>query len=227
MTRPVYLAPGVDVRSDSTPGRGGRLLIEHDGPTPDSADLTDSRSQPPGGGRPLSCRPGDRLVLTGPEDHHVAAVKRTSPEEEVDVVDGRSGRARCTVVGVSKEEVELEVLGFEHEPDPSPHITLLQALAKDSRDDQMVETATEYGIWYIVLWTSARAMANWRGKGEKARRHWEPIVLAASKQSRRPWVPEVLDACTTPQAPQLASAEGADFLVCHEEAGMPITRAGL
>ena len=227
MTRPVYLAPGAGVRSDSTPAR-------RDGPRPGSgglsADFTDPevrRSQAPGDGRPLPCRTGDRFVLAGPEGHHAATVKRASPGEQIDVVDGRGGRARCAVVGVSKGEVELEVLGFEREPEPSPRITLLQALAKGSRDDQAVETATEYGVWRIVPWASARAVANWKGKEEKARRRWESVVLAASKQSRRSWIPEVLDVCTTPQALRLASAEGADLLVCHEEADMPIARAGL
>ena len=227
MTRPVYLAPGAGVRSDSTPAR-------RDGPPPGSgglsADFTDPevrRSQAPGDGRPLPCRTGDRFVLAGPEGHHAATVKRANPGEEIDVVDGRGGRARCAVVGVSKGEVELEVLGFEREPEPSPRITLLQALAKGSRDDQAVETATEYGVWRIVPWASARAVANWKGKEEKARRRWESVVLAASKQSRRSWIPEVLDVCTTPQALRLASAEGADLLVCHEEADMPIASAGL
>ncbi len=227
MTRPVYLAPGAGVRSDSTPAR-------RDGPPPGSgglsADFTDPevrRSQAPGDGRPLPCRTGDRFVLAGPEGHHAATVKRANPGEEIDVVDGCGGRARCAVVGVSKGEVELEVLGFEREPEPSPRITLLQALAKGSRDDQAVETATEYGVWRIVPWASARAVANWKGKEEKARRRWESVVLAASKQSRRSWIPEVLDVCTTPQALRLAAAEGADLLVCHEEADMPITRAGL
>lgn len=227
MTRPVYLAPGAGVRSDSTPAR-------RDGPPPGSgglsADFTDPevrRSQAPGDGRPLPCRTGDRFVLAGPEGHHAATVKRASPGEEIDVVDGRGGRARCAVVGVSKGEVELEVLGFEREPEPSPRITLLQALAKGSRDDQAVETATEYGVWRIVPWASARAVANWKGKEEKARRRWESVVLAASKQSRRSWIPEVLDVCTTPQALGLAAAEGADLLVCHEEADMPIASAGL
>ena len=227
MTRPVYLAPGAGVRSDSTPAR-------RDGPRPRSgglfADFTDPavrRSQAPGDGRPLPCRTGDRFVLAGPEGHHAATVKRANPGEEIDVVDGRGGRARCAVVGVSKGEVELEVLGFEREPEPSPRITLLQALAKGSRDDQAVETATEYGVWRIVPWASARAVANWKGKEEKARRRWESVVLAASKQSRRSWIPEVLDVCTTPQALGLAAAEGADLLVCHEEADMPIASAGL
>ena len=227
MTRPVYLAPGVGVRSDST-------LDRRDGPPPGSVglsvDFTDPavrRSQAPGDGRPLPCRTGDRFVLAGPEGHHAATVKRASPGEEIDVVDGRGGRARCAIVGVSKGEVELEVLGFEREPEPSPHITLLQALAKGSRGDQAVETATEYGVWRIVPWASARAVANWKGKEEKARRRWESVVLAASKQSRRSWIPEVLDVCTTPQALRLAAAEGADLLVCHEEADMPIARAGL
>lgn len=227
MTRPVYLAPGVGVRSGSTPGRRDGLPPGRGGMASDSAHPADSRNQPPGERRPLPCRPGDRFVLAGPEGHHAATVKRASPGEEIDVVDGRGGRARCAVVGVSKGEVELEVLGFEREPAPSPRITLLQALAKGSRDEQAVETATEYGVWRFVPWASARAVANWKGKEERARRRWESVVLAASKQSRRAWIPEVLDVCTTPQALRLASAEGADLLVCHEEADVPIARAGL
>ena len=185
-----------------------------------------------------AARSGDVLTLTGPEARHAVTVRRLRTGERADLVDGEGLRLMCEVEAVEAvnggaagagrgSRLVVRVIERVVEPAAPLRLTLVQALAKGGRDEQAVETATEYGVWRFVPWASARAVANWKGKEERARRRWESVVLAASKQSRRAWIPEVLDVCTTPQALRLASAEGADLLVCYEEADVPIARAGL
>ena len=63
---------------------------------------------------------------------------------------------------------------------------LVQALAKGDRDDQAIEAATEFGVDEVVPWQAARSVVQWRGeRGEKARRKWDAVLVAATKQSRR------------------------------------------
>ena len=72
------------------------------------------------------------------------------------------------------------------DPEPSPRFVLVQALAKNDRDDQAVEAATECGVDEVVPWQASRSVVQWRGeRGEKARRKWDAVLVAATKQSRR------------------------------------------
>ena len=123
MTRPVYLAPGVGVRSGSTPGRRDGLPPGRGGMTSDSAHPADSRNQPPGERRPLPCRPGDRFGLAGPEGHHAATVKRASPGEEIDVVDGL---AVCSNGAITLDLARDEAFNV-HTFDPSRQVAALHA----------------------------------------------------------------------------------------------------
>ncbi len=71
-------------------------------------------------------------------------------------------------------------------PLPNPRFVLVQALAKHDRDEQAVEAATECGVDEVVPWQASRSVVQWRGeRGEKARRTWDAVLLAATKQSRR------------------------------------------
>jgi 16S rRNA (uracil1498-N3)-methyltransferase len=168
---------------------------------------------------------GADLLLEGAEGRHAATVRRIAPGERVDVADGGGAVARCTVVAATRDALTLRVDELGTEPEPSPRLVLVQALAKGDRDDLAVEAATELGVDEVVPWQAARSVVVWKGeRGERARRKWEQTVRAAAKQSRRARVPEV--------APLASSADvrgrvGAAALavVLHEEAATPL--AGL
>lgn len=168
-----------------------------------------------------SVRVGGTLRLEGAEGHHAATVRRTRPGERIDVVDGVGTRACCEVTESRKGAVTLIVVKVAHEPAPSTPVTLVQALAKGGRDEQAVETATEYGVDELVPWCSQRAIVSWRGKETKGRDRWQATARAAAKQSRRSWIPGVRDVHSSPQLMTMlkeARAGGARVYVCHEEA---------
>ncbi|EFP06573.1 hypothetical protein CRE_18396 [Caenorhabditis remanei] len=82
------------------------------------------------------------------------------------------------------------------EPEATPRVTLVQALAKGDRDERAVEQATEFGVDRVVPWQAARSVSRWDGAGgaEKAAKgvaKWARIAREASKQSLRARVPEV------------------------------------
>jgi len=170
-----------------------------------------------------AARPGDDVVVTGPEAHH-AAVQRRGLGERVEVVDGRGARAAGVVVesGAERMVVRIEETSF----DDDPEVVLVQALAKGGRDEQAIEAATELGATRIVPWAAARCVVEWRGaKADKARASWADRVTAAAKQSRRARVPVVDPVVTTAELAVVvgaAVARGDRVIVLHESASAPI-----
>jgi 16S rRNA (uracil1498-N3)-methyltransferase len=161
---------------------------------------------------------GERVVLTGPEGHHAARVRRLRVGEQVDVVDGRGTRVGCAVVTVGRDTVELTVVSRSREAAPAPRLVLIQALAKGDRGELAVELATEVGVDEIVPWSAARCVVKWDGeRGAKALERWRSTAREAAKQSRRSWVPEVTAPHTTGQVVERATSATA-VLVLHESA---------
>lgn len=165
----------------------------------------------------------DVLVLLGAEGRHAATVRRVRLGESVDLVDGRGGRAECTVASVGRDTVDLVVVRRTTEPVPTPRLVLVQAIAKGDRGERAVELATEVGIDEIVPWAAQRCIVKWDGqRGSKALDRWRSTAGAATKQSRRAWLPEVSAAAsTTAVAARLAAASAA--FVLHESAVLPLS----
>jgi 16S rRNA (uracil1498-N3)-methyltransferase len=167
------------------------------------------------------------LVLTGAEGRHAATVRRLRVGEQVDVVDGRGGRAVCTVTAVGRDVVELDVLQQEQEPPAQPRLVLVQALAKGDRGELAVELATEVGVDEVVPWAAERCVVRWDGpRGEKALERWRSTSREAGKQSRRSWLPVVGPHVSTTQVVERARA-AAVALVLHEAAELPLATAPL
>jgi 16S rRNA (uracil1498-N3)-methyltransferase len=170
---------------------------------------------------------GDRVVLTGPEGHHAATVRRVKVGEAVDVVDGKGTRASCTVATVGRDVVELSVVRRTSEAAASPRLVLVQALAKGDRGELAVELATEVGIDEVVPWAAARCVVKWDGeRGQKALSRWRSTAREAGKQSRRAWLPVVHEQHTTAQVAERIRAATAT-LVLHEAATRPLGAAAL
>lgn len=165
--------------------------------------------------------PGLCLGLDGDEARHAATVRRTRAGERLDVCDGKGLRARCEVLGASKTHLDLRVLEVSEEGEPAPRRVLVQALAKGGRDEQAVETCTEFGVHSVIPWASARTVSSWKGKEAKGRARWAATAAAAAKQSRRSWVPPIVcESASTARLAELvaqARGRGARVFLCHEE----------
>ena len=175
-----------------------------------------------------SLQPGDELSFAGAEGQHAATVRRTKPGELIEVVDGEGTRVRLAVTAVTKGAVTGSVSSITTDPQHSPYITLVQALAKGGRDEQAIETATEYGVDAAVPWQADRSVARWEGAAKltKGAARWQSTVLAAMKQSRRSWLPRVLPFVRTAELVGWVRervASGAAVYVCHEEAQERLT----
>ena len=119
------------------------------------------------------------MVLDGPEGRHAATVRRTRVGEHLLLTDGAGLRVEGEVVAVGAGTLDLRVVSVASDPEPSPRFVLVQALAKNDRDDQAIEAATECGVDEVVPWQASRSVVQWRGeRGEKARRKWDAVLVA-------------------------------------------------
>ena len=156
-------------------------------------------------------------VLTGAEAKH-AHVKRIAPGEHIMLIDGQGTTAVTRVTSVGAGRVDGVVERQEFVPQPTPRVTVVQAVPKGERAELAVDLAVQAGADAIVPWISHRTIARWpANKQAKQVEKWRAQALASAKQARRAWVPEVRDPVTTNQlADLLRDAELA--LVLHEDA---------
>ncbi|MFJ8647284.1 16S rRNA (uracil(1498)-N(3))-methyltransferase [Streptomyces sp. NPDC093546] len=171
---------------------------------------------------------GGTVTLDGPEGRHAVSVRRLRVGEEIVLTDGTGTGVYGTVAAVEgKDRLDVAVSEVRAEPEPSPRITVVQALPKGDRGELAVETMTETGVDAIVPWAASRCITQWKGeRGAKSLAKWRATAREAGKQSRRLRFPEVADAASTKQVAQLLAA--ADFAaVLHEEGAEPLATAEL
>lgn len=169
-------------------------------------------------GRLDGVRPGGRVVLDGAEGHHAATVMRLAVGEEVRLSDTRRLLVTGEVVETQRGALTVQVSDIRREPQERPRLVLVQALAKDRRDVQAIESATELGVEAVVPWDAERSVARWKA-GREAKKHaeWTSVVRTAAKQTRRTAVPEVEQLHTTAQyCRRIADQEHVVVVVLHE-----------
>lgn len=165
---------------------------------------------------------GGVLVLTGAEAHHAAVVRRVRSGEPVTVGDGRGVWLDGVCENVTPKEVAVRVASRRVEPQPTPRLVLVQALAKGDRDELAVQAATELGVDQVVPWQASRSVSRWSGpKTEKGVARWEAITREAAKQAHRAWIPDVSAPVTTAQL--AARAASASVLVLEPTAEATLT----
>lgn len=155
-------------------------------------------------------------TLTGAEAKH-AHVKRIEPGERIMLIDGQGSTALTRVTSVGAGRVDGVVEKQEFVPQPTPRVTVVQAVPKGERAELAVDLAVQAGADAIVPWISHRTIARWpANKQAKQVEKWRAQALASAKQARRAWVPEVRDPVTTNQLSELLQERHA--LVLHEDA---------
>ena len=156
-------------------------------------------------------------VLTGKEAKH-AHVKRIAPGERIMLIDGQGTTAVTRVTSVGSGRVDGVVEKQQFVPQPTPRVTVVQAVPKGERAELAVDLAVQAGADRIVPWISHRTIARWpANKQAKQVEKWRAQALASAKQARRAWVPEVRDPVTTNQLAELLRDAGL-ALVLHEDA---------
>lgn len=150
---------------------------------------------------------GDRVILRDREAHHLAVVLRMHAGDQV-VVVGEAGREHVVeLTAVGPMEVLGRVVQTRSGAMPTVELTLVQAVPKGPRMDDVIRMGTELGIHRFIPVHSRRAVAEGRGRTTR----WRRIAVAASKQSRRGHVPVVDDPVLLADA--LAEVAASDLLL--------------
>ncbi len=161
------------------------------------------------------------VTLSGPEAHHAVKVRRLTEGESVDLVDG-AGRRVSGVVAAAGDDLAVSVRSVLDEPEPTPRLTVVQALAKGDRSERAVEMLTEVGVDTIVPWSAERGVSVWRGdKVSRGPERWRSVAAAAAKQSRRARLPHITAAADTEDVSALLAGADRRF-VLHESAVTPL-----
>jgi 16S rRNA (uracil1498-N3)-methyltransferase len=136
--------------------------------------------------------PGE-YVLSGPDAHHLATVRRFAPGDHVTLFNGDGHDYPAEIVSVGKRAVALNVRGAVATARELPFpVVVGSALPKGDRADFLIEKLTELGATRFVPLLTARAVVRPKaGIAEKLAR----AVIEASKQCGR----NVLMAVEEPQ----------------------------
>jgi 16S rRNA (uracil1498-N3)-methyltransferase len=134
-------------------------------------------------------------TLDGDEGRHLTRVMRLGVGDEVAVFNGHGVEFRARIEAVARDSVRLELIErVTAAPEPRIALTLVQAVLKGDRMDDVVRDATMMGVRAVVPVISAhlavKASALERGKPAE---RWRRVALASAKQSRRATLPEVPD----------------------------------
>ena len=141
-----------------------------------------------------SLDPGDETV-TLPRDEavHLTRVLRLTSGDTVAVFDGRGHEFLARVTAAGRHDVRLQILSrLEPPPEPAVALTLVQAVLKGEKMDDIVRDAVMLGVAAIHPIVTKRTETTVAAmiKGARLDR-WRRIALASVKQSRRATLPEI------------------------------------
>lgn len=160
---------------------------------------------------------GDQVTVEGDEAHHAVAVRRLRVGERLVLTDGRGCAVTGEVAETGKRVFTVAVTERTDAPEPSPRVTVVQALPKGERGELAVEVLTEIGAARIVPWAASRSVAVWRGdRVERSLSKWRATAREAAKQARRSHFPDIAPLATTAQVAELIGA-ATTAVVLHEE----------
>lgn len=125
---------------------------------------------------------GDRVPIAGDQRHHLATVLRLSDGDTVDVTDGRGFKA---VAMLRVGGLELTTAP-EHHDAPAPTITVVQALPKGRKLDDIVRVLTELGVDRVELVETQRSLVKIdRDRASTLLARLEAVERSASMQAQR------------------------------------------
>lgn len=134
---------------------------------------------------------GGQAVLRGAEAQHLTTVLRARPGHLVSLADGNGTlyQARVRDVGA---EVALTLEWSTETARADPGLTVVHALPKGRKLDEVVQRLSEVGVDRLVPVHSERSEVRLSGeRADRALARWRSVALAAGKQSRRARLLEV------------------------------------
>ena len=157
-------------------------------------------------------------TVSGDEASHLTRVMRLGAGDEIAVFDGRGHEFRARVVSSARAKVRIELIEpIQSAPESRVPMTLVQAVLKGDKMDDVVRDATMMGVAAIEPIVTARTIVrSMRTENDR----WARVAVASAKQCRRAVVPAI--AATQDFKDWLASsAHGLRLLLVEPSAADP------
>jgi 16S rRNA (uracil1498-N3)-methyltransferase len=126
---------------------------------------------------------GCTLTLAKRESDHLFKTLRARPDDLVELLDGKGGRAEAVVLA----DKTLEIRCVTREPEPAGKLRLYCAPPRKAKFDVLLKQAAELGVWEIQLIRFERNVAQPEGS-----ERWQLLLQEGCKQSKNPFLPMVL-----------------------------------
>lgn len=136
----------------------------------------------------------EQIEFNGSELNHAKAL-RLREGEQIAITDGRGMVAFAEVSRESPLVFQIHHTAAESAAVPRFH--LVQALAKNDRDELALQTSVELGASSVTPWQSSRSIVRWDQKAERNQERWQAIAVEAMKQSQQTHLCRVLPLSTT------------------------------
>jgi 16S rRNA (uracil1498-N3)-methyltransferase len=142
---------------------------------------------------PHAAAVGDLISLPAEEVEHLTRVLRLTVGVQIRVFDGRGHEFMAVVDGINRGGVSVRI-GEPVQPAPEPRVamTLVQAVLKGDKMDDIVRDAVMMGVAAIQPMVTARTEAPIAAFDRGRRRErWQRIAVSSAKQCGRAVVPEI------------------------------------
>jgi 16S rRNA (uracil1498-N3)-methyltransferase len=135
----------------------------------------------------------ETVVLPKDEAEHPTRVLRLGAGDTVAIFDGRGQEFLARVLAADRRNVRLQLVSrVDPVPEATVPITLVQAVVKSEKMDDIVRDAVMLGVSAIQPVVTARTEVTVAALGRMGRvDRWKRVALASVKQSRRAVVPEI------------------------------------
>ncbi|MDO9265360.1 MAG: 16S rRNA (uracil(1498)-N(3))-methyltransferase [Desulfosalsimonadaceae bacterium] len=164
----------------------------------------------------------DKPVIGGQEAHHITAVFRLKPNDQIILVDGSGFEYKARIINAGKHQVVVAVLERYAAHTESPiKITVGQGYLKDKKMDMLIRHLTEIGItrWTPMITEYSVPQPDKKRNDPRIQR-WEVIAREAVKQCGRTLTPEI----TSPLSFDEAVAGSSDMdlkIIFYENENLP------
>ena len=136
----------------------------------------------------------DEVLLDEADTRHLVTVLRARPGLAVTVADGSGTIWTGTYRGQEDGSAAVALAQATVVEPARPAITVVHALPKQRKLDDVVQRLTELGVDRIVAVHSDRSQVELdERRAAKAVSRWRAVALAAAKQSRRARLPEIAE----------------------------------
>ena len=142
---------------------------------------------------PRTLEPGESLELPADQLRYLRNVLRLKAGDSLTLFDGRGFEYSAVITGLGGRRAHASVTAKNRIPEePTPKITLAQALPKGTKLEWIIQKATELGASRIWPFTSARSIPKIQeNKSEQKLIRWRKIAAEAAEQCGRSDVPEI------------------------------------